>query len=127
MSLTDQEILSPCVIWDGYVGSDGYGRINRPAEKSSPQLVHKRSWEQENGPVPAGMHVHHKCGTTACYNLDHLEVVSAAEHRRKHLDITDTRCQNGHEGDLFLAATGYRACHECRREATRRWRARRAA
>lgn len=62
---------SGCWLWTGSVRQDGYPQVSfngrvRPA--------HRVSWQLENGPVPVGLFVLHKCNNPNCVNPDHLEV-----------------------------------------------------
>lgn len=38
--------------------------------------VHRYVWERDCGPIPKGMQVDHTCFNKACYNLDHLRLVT---------------------------------------------------
>lgn len=60
---------SGCVIWDGWVDRDGYGRIKIG---SSNYAVHRVAWELNFGPIPYGMSVCHHCDVPACINQTHL-------------------------------------------------------
>jgi hypothetical protein len=43
-------------------------------------LAHRLAYEQEIGPIPEGMHIHHTCGQRLCINPEHMEAVDPAEH-----------------------------------------------
>lgn len=64
---------------------DDYGRLH-------PEYMgigaHRIVWIAERGPIPAGHDVHHECGIRPCVNLEHLRVVTEAEHRRIHATET---------------------------------------
>jgi hypothetical protein len=50
---------SGCWIWDGNINPDsGYGRLFFGGRNL---FAHRVSYELHHGPVPAGMHVCHKC------------------------------------------------------------------
>lgn len=60
-----------CWIWQGAKCGHGYGAIRRYRERGNIQ-AHRASYEMANGPIPAGMHVLHRCDTPACVNPAHL-------------------------------------------------------
>jgi len=60
-----------CHIWLGCVCKDGYGRLG-DVPKGTPQLPHRKAYEQFVGPIPASMKVCHRCDTPSCVNPDHL-------------------------------------------------------
>lgn len=49
-------------------------------------FLHREVWEQENGPVPEGHHIHHVDGDTSNNTLDNLVCVSVKEHAGEHWD-----------------------------------------
>lgn len=57
-----------CWGWAGSKVRD-YGQI---WHKGKHLLAHRVSWELANGPVPAGMHVLHRCDYPPCTNPAHL-------------------------------------------------------
>jgi hypothetical protein len=44
--------------------------------------AHRVVFEMANGPIPAGMHLHHKCENRSCVNPEHVMLVTRAEHTR---------------------------------------------
>lgn len=58
-----------CWLWGGCVDRGGYGWLWVSGKK---QLVHRLSWIEHNGPIPAGMCVLHKCDVRNCWNPGHL-------------------------------------------------------
>ena len=49
----------------------GYIPIRRAGKQ---YRLHRWIWEQENGPIPEGLFVLHKCDNRDCINLNHLYV-----------------------------------------------------
>jgi hypothetical protein len=70
---------SPCWIWQNAL-SDGYGVTTVDARS---RLAHRVYWERANGPIPAGLDMHHKCENRACVRPDHLEPLTRCEHIAK--------------------------------------------
>lgn len=70
-----------CWIWQRAVNTAGYGHgyVN-----GVHKYAHVAAYEQEHGPVPVGMFVHHTCGNKLCVNPAHLECHDRAEHHRLH-------------------------------------------
>lgn len=70
-----------CHLWFLGLAHYGYGKIGIRDQNGKPKTVtaHRLSWELENGPVPAGMVVMHKCDVPACINLAHLRLGTQAD------------------------------------------------
>lgn len=88
---------SGCWIWLGKLGGRGYGCYGR-----NNRAAHRLSWEIENGPIPDGLVVDHKCRNILCVNPSHLEPVTNVENvlRGKGptaLNAAKTHCHKGHE------------------------------
>lgn len=66
--------------WEWIAGkfNGGYGafQVGRKAMKA-----HRLAWEMENGPVPTGLCVCHKCDNPSCVRGDHLFVASNRENQ----------------------------------------------
>ena len=74
-----------CILWDGCLDEKGYGRISAGGRSERTMIgAHRLAWERVYGPIARGFQAHHKCGTKACVNVDHLEVMSVADHCREH-------------------------------------------
>jgi Pectobacterium phage endonuclease len=59
-----------CWIWTASKVKDGYGGFRQG--KLAGRLAHRISYITANGPIPAGLHVLHRCDTPACVNPAHL-------------------------------------------------------
>lgn len=60
-----------CWEWQGRADEGGYARIRRENSRER-VLVHRLSWEFENGPIPEGLLVLHKCDNRICVRTLHL-------------------------------------------------------
>jgi hypothetical protein len=96
---------SGCIEWLGGRRADGYRWFRIPGGKQV--IAHRWFWEGEYGPIPKGYVLHHICQNPACVNPDHLELVTKAQHRTRHLTNTlqaRTRVQF-HQHFLFQTPT----------------------
>ena len=65
-----------CWTWSGACNRAGYGQF----KLSGRQLgAHRVAWELENGPIPEGMSVLHRCDNPPCVRHDHLFIGSAQD------------------------------------------------
>lgn len=58
-----------CWVWHGQTNKQGYGRLWFKGKQWRP---HRLVWTLENGDIPEGLHVLHKCDNPPCCNPDHL-------------------------------------------------------
>jgi len=68
-----------CWIWTGARTPHGYGQVQVDGRR---MLIHRASWEQENGPIPAGLLVLHRCDTPPCINPEHLFLGTQSDNMR---------------------------------------------
>jgi len=131
--------MADCVLWQGWLDSKGYGRIERDYGERT-YWVHRLAYESVSGPIPDTYHVHHKCGNRACVNPEHLEALSRNEHRLRHTENplnqriaeqeAKTHCPQGHpydEVNTYKTPHGSRQCRTCNRATTKRYLARKKA
>jgi hypothetical protein len=74
------KVATPCAKWTASK-VNGYPKFKHRRERG---LVHRAVYELFVGPIPQGFEVDHLCGCITCCRPDHLEVVTKAEHRRRH-------------------------------------------
>lgn len=83
----DRRSVSDAKRGNGHINSEGYVvmKFNQKAKK-----MHRVVWEQHNGTIPAGHHIHHVDGNKTNNDISNLELISASKHsslhnaRRKH-------------------------------------------
>ena len=61
-----------CVNWTGEIMDCGYGRIRVGGKK---WLTHRLTYTLQNGEIPEGLWIDHKCSNRACCNPSHLQAV----------------------------------------------------
>lgn len=69
-----------CLIWQGGLNSKGYGSMTFGGRGV---LAHRHVWEQQHGPIPAGLTIDHRCEEKRCLNTAHMEIVTRAENTRR--------------------------------------------
>lgn len=69
-----------CWNWTGGRQSKGYGSFGIGNGKTA--LAHRVAYELENGPIPDGLLVRHRCDNQLCCNPEHLELGTVADNNR---------------------------------------------
>lgn len=130
-----------CWLWTGSTTQAGYGKFKW---RGVSFYAHRLTYETFVAPIPAGWVIDHLCRNPPCCNPRHLEAVTPSVNTLRapvHLWRTNaekTHCKWGHEftpENTYNPPGRYRVsdgrprrdCIECRREATRRQRARKRA
>lgn len=63
------------------LNEDGYFAVTKDGKRIQ---YHKLLYQERYGELPKGYALHHLCGNRACCNLEHLIVLSNADHARLH-------------------------------------------
>jgi hypothetical protein len=108
------EPISGCWLWTSMLKPDGYGYWRRRDENRG-RSAHAVIWEEQNGPIPTGMELDHRCRRRGCVNPGHLEPVTHAENCRRAAEAR-THCQRGHAfsaANTIVDTSGGRRCRQC--------------
>jgi hypothetical protein len=118
-----------CWIWPGDIDPKGYGRV---FFRGKQRKAHRVAFELLKGAIPKGLEPDHLCRVRACFNPNHMEVVT---HRVNSLrgdgvpakNARKTHCTWGHPFDdtnsyVYVRPNGVamRVCRACKLEETRR-------
>ncbi len=98
-------VRSPtCLWWVGAISDDGYGRFATGTGRV--MSAHRWLWEQDVGPLPAGVRLRHCCDETSCVRLAHL---IPGSHRLNMGDITRRGRAGGphHHGRADIRGPGW--------------------
>lgn len=74
-----EDPFTGCLLFQGALNNSGYGTVHADHFGIG---THRVMWVAERGSVPAGKELHHKCEQRNCVNVEHLQVVTKAEHTR---------------------------------------------
>ncbi|MEQ6899281.1 HNH endonuclease signature motif containing protein [Microbacterium sp. KR10-403] len=116
-----------CLEWQRTRNEDGYGSIYVNGVTT---LTHRFAWEIENGPIPDGLNILHRCDNPPCCDPSHLFLGTQAENvddmvsKRRHMNNRRTHCQRGHEftaENTRIDERGNRRCVTCERAYQRKW------
>lgn len=74
-----------CIIQTNHaLNKDGYFRKRVWVDgKLKLMMYHRHIWEIEHGAIPPGFEVDHKCKNRACFNPEHLQLLTSTAHRTK--------------------------------------------
>ena len=119
-----------CHPWTGAPQGEGYGTIRWQGKQ---WLTHRLVWTLENGEIPPGVVIRHRCDNPPCCNRRHLlsgtKADNAADMRERRRSYWKNRtvCAAGHpwtEENTWVNRHGVRKCRKCRRTHENRYRAR---
>jgi hypothetical protein len=125
-------MMNDCLIWELSRKTNGYGQTYVDGKN---QVAHRVAWQALYGEIPQGMvldHVCHNeavargecdgqnCEHRACYNPNHLRLVTQKENTLSGLHAIDVKggFKCGHEmieKNILTRKSGYRECKECLR------------
>jgi hypothetical protein len=114
---------TPCLVWQGAVNKQGYGRFSWQGKTVLP---HRLAYESVRGEIPSEIDgqravMDHLCRVHACVNVAHLEVVTNGENVLRGdtvfaANALKTHCVKGHEftpENTGRNSRGNRTCLTC--------------
>jgi hypothetical protein len=118
---------SGCWLWTGRYARNGYGTFGggRSGERIS---AHRLAWQATHGPIPAALHVLHRCDVRGCVNVDHLFLGTPKDNTRDMMvkgrarfvggafNARKTHCKRGHPliaERIWVNKKGARICLDC--------------
>jgi hypothetical protein len=104
--------------------------VNRKVNGRKITLAHRYAWTLVHGDIPDGLTVDHICENTRCVNVEHLQLLPLADNiqKKRFPNREKTHCRHGHEfSETNTRWNGTeRVCRRCKREAQRRYVAKKA-
>ena len=122
MLYTREELLSrtlregECLIWQGAKAGKGYAVVSDDRDR----YVHRLILLTDEGPIPPGVQVAHKCGRQDCINPEHLYKATQSENeadKKKHGRYNHGKPGVSHCGKYLMPELGPKSSR-CRREAS---------
>jgi hypothetical protein len=118
-----------CLEWTGTVNNGGYGQTWANGQQV---LAHRLAYELENGPIPDGMKVLHRCDNPPCCDPAHhflgtdadntADMVSKGRSRMGEHQRSRTHCPKNHPYDAantYVKPDGRRVCRTCKNDQQR--------
>jgi hypothetical protein len=88
-----------CWLWTACTDAiSGYGRVTI---NKTTRYAHRVAYEIENGPIPTGMTIDHRCRTRSCVNPGHLRLATNKQNAEN--VATDTQSKSGIRGVVWYA------------------------
>lgn len=69
--------MDGCIEWAKGCTTAGYGETFRDGKVV---YAHRVAYEDEHGPIPESMTVHHRCENRRCINVAHMELLRRDDH-----------------------------------------------
>lgn len=93
-----------CWIWQGAKTKEGYGTIGIIVDgRRTNTSVHRLFYAAYVDDIPRGESVHHRCGTRACVNPEHLEPISQRENMAEMFERRALRASIEHAEETMAA------------------------
>lgn len=73
-----------CIVWIASKSRGGYGQFNagKVGDRKVIAKAHRFAWIAQNGPIPPGQCICHRCDNPSCVNPDHLFLGSHGDNNR---------------------------------------------
>lgn len=120
-----------CWLWIAAKQQGGYGQFRWKGQTLGAYRV---AYEALVAPIPGGLKCDHLCRVRACVNPAHIEIVTRQENTTRGIagdaNRMKSHCPHGHPysgENLYICPKGGRNCRTCKREDTRKRRAKKKA
>ncbi len=88
-----------CWLWSGATHWNGYGNFRVYGRDSEGLLTaHRAAWVFENGQIPEGALVLHKCHVRRCVNPSHLYLGTNSDNQLDRVKAGRMNAKKGHRG-----------------------------